>query len=212
MLGAVPTVDPQLSGDFATLMGWADQRRRLKVRTNAETPRRRARRAPVRRRGHRPVPHRAHVLRRSAPGRDARDDPRRRRRRPARGARQDPADAARRLRRAVRDHGRPADHDPPARPAAARVPAARARGDRGGRAQPRASMPRHLRRRASELRETNPMLGLRGCRVGVLFPEIYEMQARAIFEARRRGGAGRAARRWCPRSWCRWSAPRASSS
>ena len=38
MLGRVPTVDPQLSGDFATLMGWADARRRLKVRTNAETP------------------------------------------------------------------------------------------------------------------------------------------------------------------------------
>src|ERR671932_492433 len=38
MLGRVPTVDPQLSGDFATLMGWADSRRRLKVRTNAETP------------------------------------------------------------------------------------------------------------------------------------------------------------------------------
>ena len=40
-----------------------------------------------------------------------------------------------------------------------------------------------LRRRAAELREVNPMLGLRGCRLGVLFPEIYEMQARAIFEA-----------------------------
>jgi pyruvate,orthophosphate dikinase len=40
-----------------------------------------------------------------------------------------------------------------------------------------------LRRRAAELREVNPMLGLRGCRLGVLFPEIYEMQARAIFGA-----------------------------
>ena len=38
MLGAVPTVDPQLSDDFATLMEWADAIRRLKVRTNAETP------------------------------------------------------------------------------------------------------------------------------------------------------------------------------
>jgi len=38
MLGKVPTVDPVLSGDFATLMGWADKKRRLKVRTNAETP------------------------------------------------------------------------------------------------------------------------------------------------------------------------------
>jgi pyruvate,orthophosphate dikinase len=40
-----------------------------------------------------------------------------------------------------------------------------------------------LQRRANELREANPMLGLRGCRLGVLFPEIYEMQSRAIFEA-----------------------------
>ena len=38
MLGQVPTVDPVLSGDFATLMDWADKKRRLKVRTNAETP------------------------------------------------------------------------------------------------------------------------------------------------------------------------------
>ncbi|MEZ5824687.1 MAG: putative PEP-binding protein [Geminicoccaceae bacterium] len=38
MLGEVPTVDPKLSGDFATLMGWADEVRRLGVRTNAETP------------------------------------------------------------------------------------------------------------------------------------------------------------------------------
>jgi pyruvate,orthophosphate dikinase len=40
-----------------------------------------------------------------------------------------------------------------------------------------------LKRRAAELHEFNPMLGHRGCRLGVTFPEIYEMQARAIFEA-----------------------------
>jgi pyruvate,orthophosphate dikinase len=40
-----------------------------------------------------------------------------------------------------------------------------------------------LRQRASELHEFNPMLGHRGCRLGVSYPEIYEMQARAIFEA-----------------------------
>ncbi|RYD53708.1 MAG: pyruvate, phosphate dikinase, partial [Sphingomonadales bacterium] len=38
-------------------------------------------------------------------------------------------------------------------------------------------------RRAAELHEFNPMLGHRGCRLGVTYPEIYEMQARAIFEA-----------------------------
>jgi pyruvate,orthophosphate dikinase len=40
-----------------------------------------------------------------------------------------------------------------------------------------------LKRRWAELQETNPMLGWRGCRLGVAFPEIYEMQVRAIFEA-----------------------------
>jgi pyruvate,orthophosphate dikinase len=39
-----------------------------------------------------------------------------------------------------------------------------------------------MRRRAAELAEANPMLGHRGCRLGVAYPEIYEMQARAIFE------------------------------
>ncbi|WP_424771790.1 pyruvate, phosphate dikinase [Pontixanthobacter sp.] len=41
----------------------------------------------------------------------------------------------------------------------------------------------HLKRRAGELHEFNPMLGHRGCRLGITYPEIYEMQARAIFEA-----------------------------
>ena len=40
-----------------------------------------------------------------------------------------------------------------------------------------------LRRRADQLVEANPMLGLRGCRLGIAYPEITEMQARAIFEA-----------------------------
>ncbi len=38
ILGDVPKVQPAVSGDFATLMGWADKFRRLKVRTNADTP------------------------------------------------------------------------------------------------------------------------------------------------------------------------------
>jgi len=40
-----------------------------------------------------------------------------------------------------------------------------------------------VRRRTSDLFETNPMLGNRGCRLGISYPEIYEMQVRAIFEA-----------------------------
>jgi len=40
-----------------------------------------------------------------------------------------------------------------------------------------------LLRKVSELKESNPMMGLRGCRLGLLYPEINEMQVRAIFEA-----------------------------
>ncbi|MEE2760676.1 MAG: pyruvate, phosphate dikinase [Pseudomonadota bacterium] len=40
-----------------------------------------------------------------------------------------------------------------------------------------------VRARAASLQEANPMLGLRGCRLGIMHPEIYEMQCRAIFEA-----------------------------
>ena len=144
---------------------------------------RRARGALVRRRGHRPLPHRAHVLRRRPHRRRARDDPRRQRGRTARGARQAPAHAARRFRRAVRDHGRAAGDHPPARSAAARVPAEDAR-----RRSPRSRRRWGSSRRSSAsgrmaLHEFNPMLGHRGCRLAISYPEIAEMQARAIFEA-----------------------------
>jgi pyruvate, orthophosphate dikinase len=48
---------------------------------------------------------------------------------------------------------------------------------------PRLAEARSLLRRVEELHEFNPMLGLRGCRLGITYPEISEMQARAIFEA-----------------------------
>jgi len=48
---------------------------------------------------------------------------------------------------------------------------------------PRLKEARELLRRVEELHELNPMLGHRGCRLGITYPEISEMQARAIFEA-----------------------------
>ncbi len=182
MLGQVPTVDPVLSGDFATLMAWADKKRRLEVRTNAETPLD-ARAAlgfgaegiGLCRTEHmffqedRILAMREMILSSDVEGRK-------------RALGQDRADAARRLRRAVRDHEGAAGDHPAARPAAARVPAAwRHRGRGRGRGHRRRCQAGQ--RRVAELREANPMLGLRGCRLGILFPEIYEMQARAIFEA-----------------------------
>ena len=47
----------------------------------------------------------------------------------------------------------------------------------------RAETIRRMIDRAGELQEVNPMLGLRGCRLGIVYPEIYEMQVRAIIEA-----------------------------
>jgi len=41
----------------------------------------------------------------------------------------------------------------------------------------------YVKHRTNQLQEQNPMLGHRGCRLGISYPEIYEMQARAIFEA-----------------------------
>jgi len=38
--------------------------------------------------------------------------------------------------------------------------------------------------RVHELHEFNPMLGFRGCRLGIKYPEITRMQARAVFESR----------------------------
>ena len=133
MAGAAPMVKPEMTGDFATLMTWADAVRRMKVRANAET----AADARTARSfgaegiglcrtehmffdGERIVAVREMILADNEAG-----SPRR--------ARQASPDAAQGLRRTVRDHERPAGHDPPARPAAARVPAAHGRGDRRGR-------------------------------------------------------------------------------
>jgi pyruvate,orthophosphate dikinase len=60
-------------------------------------------------------------------------------------------------------------------------------------AEPLGISPERLAQRAAELHEVNPMLGFRGCRLAITFPEIAEMQARAIFEgaiaAKRKTGA-----------------------
>src|SRR5690606_32704708 len=50
-------------------------------------------------------------------------------------------------------------------------------------AQAMGADPQKLADRARELSEFNPMLGFRGCRIAIAYPEIAEMQARAIFEA-----------------------------
>ena len=99
LAGKVPMIEPELSGEFATLMNWADRKRQAQGARQCRHAERCARRDEVRQRGHRPVPHRAHVLRGRPHHGGARDDPRRRRQGAARRARQAVADAARGLRR-----------------------------------------------------------------------------------------------------------------
>ena len=61
--GQIATVEASISGEFARFMGWADAARRLRVRTNADTPARHQAGCQVRCGRYRPVPYRAHVLR-----------------------------------------------------------------------------------------------------------------------------------------------------
>ncbi|MGD9914677.1 MAG: pyruvate, phosphate dikinase [Rhizobiaceae bacterium] len=180
--GAVPMLQPELSGDFAAIMGWADGTRRMKVRANAETPAdaRMARSFGAEGiglcrtehmffEGERIVAVREMILADTEAGRRA---------------------ALAKLLPMQRSDfvelfeimaGLPVTIrllDPPLHEflpkteeeiaevaAAMQVDAAK------------------LRHRTEQLHEFNPMLGHRGCRLAVSYPEIAEMQARAIFEA-----------------------------
>ena len=119
LLGQVRMMEPELSGEFATLMSWADKVRRPRRARQCRYARRRADSAQIRRRGHRTLPHRTHVLRGRPHPRGTRDDPRGIGASAPRGIGKNPADAARRLRRIVRDHEGAAGDHPAARPAAA---------------------------------------------------------------------------------------------
>ncbi len=180
--GAATMVKPELTGDFGTMMGWADGARRMKVRANAETP------ADVRTAsdfgaegiglcrtehmffdGQRIAAMREMILAQTREGRIA---------------------ALERILPMQRDDfidifrimgERPCTIrllDPPLHeflPHTAR--------DVDEVAQTTGISAEALMQRAEELVESNPMLGHRGCRLGISYPEIYQMQARAIFEA-----------------------------
>ena len=182
LAGAVAMVEPELSGDFATLMIWADEARRLEVRANAETA---VDAAAALRFGAEGIglvrtehmffdPARIAAVREMILA----DDEHGRRAALAKIHPMQKGDFVELLN--IMD-GRPITFrllDPPLHEflphgEADLAEVARATGLDAA----------TLLRRARELRETNPMLGHRGCRLGVSFPEIYEMQVRAIIEA-----------------------------
>ena len=123
LVGEVDMLQPALSGDFGTLMGWADGVRRNEGAHQCGNAGRRQGGARLWRRRYRPVPDRAHVLRGRAHHCGARDDPVGDRRGPPGCAGKAAADAASGFRRDLRDHEGASGHHPPARSAAARVPA-----------------------------------------------------------------------------------------
>jgi pyruvate,orthophosphate dikinase len=182
MLGAVATVQPVLAGDFGVLMAWADDVRRLKVRTNAETPLdcRTARRFGAEGIGLCRTEHMFFDAARITAVRQMilAEDEKGRRVALEKLLPEQRSDFAEIFEIMV---GLPVTIrllDPPLHEFLphedsefAEVAAATG------------VDVEKLKRRAAELHEFNPMLGHRGCRLGITYPEIYEMQARAIFEA-----------------------------
>jgi pyruvate,orthophosphate dikinase len=182
LLGQVKMLEPELSGEFATLMGWADKVRRMKVRANAETPldAKTARSFGAEGiglcrtehmffEGDRIVAVREMILSDDEAGRRA---------------------ALSKLLPMQRKDfaelfsimsGLPVTIrllDPPLHEF---LPHSEEEMQEVAKAM---NAPiEKLRHRARELHEFNPMLGFRGCRLAVAYPEIAEMQARAIFEA-----------------------------
>jgi len=180
--GSVPMRQPELTGDFGTLMGWADSFRALKVRANADTPADAATALGFGAEG-------VGLCRTEHMFFDAGRIVAVRRMILAEAHEERSAALAELLPMQRADfeaifrvmQGLPVTIrllDPPLHEFLPQkdediLDVARAAG----------TDPQKLRQRAIALHESNPMLGHRGCRLAITFPEIYEMQARAIFEA-----------------------------
>jgi pyruvate,orthophosphate dikinase len=180
--GKVPMRQPELTGDFSTLMAWADTVRHLKVRTNADTP---TDAATARKFGAEGIglcrtehmffePDRILAVRQMILA-DAESE------RKAALAKLLPIQRGDFEAIFKVMEGLPVTIrllDPPLHEFLPQkdeeiAEVAKAAG----------STPAKLRARLIALHESNPMLGHRGCRLGITYPEIYEMQARAIIEA-----------------------------
>lgn len=182
MVGYVPTLNPELEGDFSLLMSWADRYRRMQVRTNADTPKDTAiargfgaegiglcRTEHMFFDGDRITAVRQMILAESSEGRRAALD------KLLPMQRADFIDIFRVMKGlpvTVRLLDPPLHEFLPQSDQELTTVALQIGVD-----------VESLKCRISELHEFNPMLGHRGCRLAITYPEIYEMQARAVFEA-----------------------------
>jgi len=182
LAGKVEMIEPQLSGEFSTLIGWADKVRKLGVRANADTPAdaKAAVRFGAEGIGLCRTEHMFFDENRIQAVREMilADDEKSRRAALAKLLPMQRADFVALFEIMA---GRPVTIrllDPPlheflphGEDEIAEVAAAMG------------ADPKKLANRANELAEFNPMLGFRGCRIAIAYPEVAEMQARAIFEA-----------------------------
>ncbi len=182
LFGAAQMVQPELTGDFGTLMAWADAARRMKVRANAETPADAAQAVKFGAEG-------IGLCRTEHMFFDA-----------------ERIAAVREMILAEKESARVAALDKlfphqrqdfvgifeamGARPVTIRfldpplhefLP--HTEEDCADVAKATGLDAKALLARSKELAESNPMLGFRGCRLAIVYPEIYDMQARAVFEA-----------------------------
>ena len=182
MIGSVPTVQPEISGYFSTIMKWADQFRKLKVRTNAETEMdsKTAREFGAEGIGLCRTEHmffdeerilsvRQMILSRS---------------------KEDRNNALEKLLPHQKEDFKKIFNVMSGLPVTVRLldpplheflPKTEKDIEEVARSLNLAA--KEVKDRIAELHEENPMLGHRGCRLGISFPEIYEMQCEAIFEA-----------------------------
>ena len=182
MLGHVPTVQPEMTGDFATLMEWADSIRTLKVRTNAETPldARTARKFGAEGIGLCRTEHMFFDPKRILAVREMILASNEAGRRHAL-AKIEPYQKNDFVELFEIMQGLPVTIrllDPPLHEFLPTTEEEMAEV-----AEAAGTDVAMVRSRNTQLHEANPMLGHRGCRLGITYPEIYEMQARAIFTA-----------------------------
>ncbi len=181
-MGAIELIEPNLSGNFSTLMEWADSFRKLKVRTNADTPKDAqtaikfgAEGIGLCRTEHmffeesRIKAVREMILAETLEGRKK---------------------ALAKILPMQRSDFRALFEIMDSRPVTIRLLdpplhefLPQDESDIIEIAKELNTTPEHLKQKISELHEFNPMLGHRGCRLGITSPEITEMQSRAIFEA-----------------------------
>ncbi len=182
ILGEVAVIRPAMSGDFAELMGWADSVRKLKIRANAETPKdaETARKFGAEGIGLCRTEHMFFDEARIPAMREmilAEDEAGRRKAL----AKLEPMQTADFVQLFTIMQGLPVTIrllDPPLHEFLPHTET-----EIADLANASGLTPEKIKQRVSALHESNPMLGHRGCRLGITYPEIYEMQVRAIFSA-----------------------------